>query len=543
MKKFILLLHILIIMGCTIPDEFTMPNWTTTFKLIFINDSYDIEDLAEEDSSLVVIQNVLNYQDQFSEIQLLGDLEIELPAERYYDISVQEVMPDSLEDALQPSTYMIIPAFIMEPNLEVLEPYEEFSSISFSSGHIILTIVNNTAIGIGNSASGYPLLVEVLDSSNSDLLKTVELEDIPPGNGSITEVIDLSGIIFPNTISILISGGSTGSNGEQVFIDDELFDSTIDVIVDLNEIYAEYVTDALIPEQEIDPITDNYLVPIEYPEIIGDFTLNGYSEINITVNSVIPGFIDIDLKAVNSYDSLEVWLYPFSCNQEHSLSIAIEPGINQFCINSDEFNLNELFTILPDNFHYTIYTSIGDTLNTYDLSSSDEISTEFNFSADIQIQTDDDGIWIIPRGDGEILISDQDTEEFDQQLYNAFQSGKLNFLYLNNTGMELSADVMISTDSLLLKQELYNFTEPPAAEITIFHVPELQITYDSQLHESNIVIEQQDLDPFLADRVFSAVRLFLFSDGSQPLSNGVYINGELELEILVSDDLINEKGD
>jgi len=542
-KLIIFSLIFIFIMSCSLPDELGLPSWITDLNIIFFNDIYNIEELAEEDSSLYVIDQELIFRDSFETSQLLGDLQLAELEPRYYDISCSQLIPDSLQSLIPDSTFFILPTFNMESVEKDLDPFDQYEEVTFESGTIFLTITNNTPLGIGDLENSNPLYAIVLDTNNEQELLTIEYENVPANGGEETASVDLSGLTFPNDLSVIVGGGSTGSNGELVFIDDDFYNSSIDIEVELQDIYVSAVINASIPLQEIEPISDNYLFELEYPEIFGDYSFTGFGEIEFLIHSLIPGQLAIDLTAINSEDSLMVYLQPMNGGTEHSIFLDIDLGTTQFTINSNQYNLNEFLSILPDEISYTIYPEVGDSTQVYTVEANDEIVTNIIFSSNIQFQTQEDGIWIIPKEDGEIKIFSENMEDFQEEEYEAFQSGKATFQYLNATGIEMGAQILVSDNKLDVKQQIYNFSDYDSTKVELFEIINIETTPDSSYKQTSLSIVQEDLDFFLADSIFVGARLHFYSNGEQPLSNYLSLIGELQLKILISDDLIDEEDD
>lgn len=531
---------VIILSGCSFPGDLGLPSWYTTMRVIFLNDIYDMEEIAEEDSALIVQNGELVFMEVIEESQMLGDIEIFEPGERDFQLTVDELMPDSLQNTYPPDTWLVIPSFGMEPTIEELTPYSEFASATFSSGLINVSLTNNTAIGLGNQAENAPLMAEIFNQYSNELILSLQVEDILPGETSLVEY-DLAGITFSNALNIMIAGGSTGSGGELVYTDDSFFNSALDINITYENIYVSDITGAEIPVQEIDDISDIYELEIEYPEIIGEIAFTGYSEINITVNSIIPGEIMLDLVAENSDDSTTVMLQTWEGGGEHSLTAQIEAGTTEIYLTSDEYNINALISILPDLFDYDVFCTIGDTTQTYDLTSEDEVILDISISSQIQFNTGENGLWIIPQEDGEIQISTFDTVDYEQEQYDSFRSGSLKLYYINPTGVEMAAQILVSEQEQFILDNIYEIVSPDTNEVQIFDIPLIETTNDSIFGEVEFVIQQYETEVFLEDSVFIATRFYLFSEGLEPLNGGIHMIGELFLELLINEDLINEE--
>lgn len=529
-----------LIVGCSIPSEFGIPTFKKTFRAVVLNDTYNLAELAEDDSTLF-FDEVLYLSKNIKEEEVVGIIEIEDPEERFYDITLNEIAPDTLDLEALIGITTPIPEFNMVPNLKTLAPYNEFEEVTFSSGTIELLLINNTVIGVGNAENGNPLSLEIFDWDDNLLKSVTFTEDVLPGE-ELLYFIAMAGETFPNKLKTRLSGGSQGSYGVEVPIDNELLSTKLDVYVNFRDVSATEVIDAQIPPQEIDPVEDETEMDIEYPEVIGDFTFNGFSTIDFSMTSPIPGFVKVDLVAVNIGTGEEVVLAPVQNSSEYSLTFELNAGITEVNINSDDYNINPMLSILPDKFIYSIYATVGDTTATYDLSSEDILGTEIDIYAELQIETSEEGVWFIPQEESEIRIGTIETKDFGQEHYDAFESGLINMTYQNSTGLEMGVDLFMSDNKDLLISEIYNFENPDTSLVKIIHIPMLEIT-DGFDKMAEAILQKSDLIFFLADSVYTIPRLHVFSAGDMPLGGELSLNAEVEVELLISDDLVDDEGE
>lgn len=524
--------------GCSIPSEFGIPAFKKTFKAVILNDTYNLEELAEEDSTLF-FDDVLYLSKYIQEEEFVGIIEIDDPAEKFYDITMNEIAPDTLDLEALIGITAPIPEFNMVPNVKTLEPYSEFQEVTFSTGTIELLLVNNTVIGVGNAINGNPLSLEIYDWDDNLLKSVIFTEDVLPGEELIFYV-DMADETFPNKLKTRLTGGSQGSYGEDVPIDNDLLDTKLDVYVNFRNVSATEVIDAIIPLQEIEPVEEETEMDIEYPEVIGDFTFNGYSTIDFTMTSPIPGFVNVDLIAVNVASGEEVVLAPAENGNGHSITFDLNTGITEININSNDYNINPMLSILPDKFIYNIYATVGDTTSVYDLSSEDILGTEIDIYAELQFQTSEEGVWFIPKRDDEIRIETIETINFEQKHYDAFESGLITMTYQNSSGLEMGIDLFISDNKEFLSEEIYNFENPDTSLVKVIHVPMLETT-DGSDDMAGVTLLKSDLIFFLADSVYTAPRLHVYSSGAIPLGGELTLNAEVEVELLVSDELVDEE--
>lgn len=532
-----LLVTLLLLCACSIPEEFGWPSYTATYRLIFLNDHYQLDEIAEEDSSLYVQNDVLVFQDSISEQRQIGTIELEDMEDRLFDISFNQFIPGELGlSELNGVIVDSIPTFDLVPYTETLDPYAEFDTIAFSAGFIRLLVDNNLPVGLGNPAAGAPIAIEIMDYNDATLIMALMNElVIPPSQTGILE-IDLTGIVLPNSIRVRLMGGSTGSQGEPALIDTS---AAVDITVEMHSLSADYVVNAHVPEQTLNEIIDNLEIGIEYPDIIGDFSLNGFISLQLELRAPLPCLVNVNLYSVNDTSSEMVMLHPLEGDYDYSLVLGADQDGEIYSIDSGTHNLNEFLTVLPNIVVYEFYPVIGDTV--ISVFSSDIFQADFRIDAEIQLETGEEGIWMIPLDNGQPDVNSVDTGDFDQKVYDAFQCGKIRFSYLNFTGLEMNADVMVSLQQESLETEVYEFENPDSENVQIFNISGLEITPDSLRKEMEIVIDQSDLMFFLADSVYTASRFRLFSTGQHPLSGGVGLIGEISLEILVNQDLLEDE--
>jgi len=330
-KYLLLLIFILIVISCSIPENLGIPTWTSKFQLYVLNDIYEASQLADEDSALVAYGDTLGFFQTMNETTELdfsteamtdsdnleiGELTIEDPNPTYTAIPLSEVA-EGYENGYLPAPG--IPAFEMPEILkDDLEPFDQFQELLFVSGQMEFSIVNNTCIWFGDIDAGLPMVIEILDVNDNVILTQEFTEDIPPDN-SITTVqsADLAGVTMYNEIKVRTSGGSRGSDGEEANV---LVDATLEITVAVLSPVAQYAI-AQIPEQSI---SDTIFVNLDedvamYQAILSD------DEQNITIE--IANEIDLEMSAVVNIDDMTL---PPS-NEPFSLTLTVPPsgGVGQ----------------------------------------------------------------------------------------------------------------------------------------------------------------------------------------------------------------------
>ncbi len=539
MKKLILpILFILILIGCSIPDNIGLPSWTVPISLILLNDTFDAEAIAEEVGSFQANGDTLQFYEIISESQYFGDIEIEDTEVHSTSFTCGEIVPPDI-GLLNGQPVSVIPDY---PNITIpfditkdFEPFDEYEQIKFVSGNLNLTITNNTIFWLGDAPTGVPLTVQILDDNSVLLVEELIFENVAP-LGSATGVISLADSLIGNNITIRLIGEGDITDDSTAIIDTTAIGQ---LDIQITDIQAEYVVNAQIPSQQIELISGYQDIDLTQPEIVEEdsFMFNGNSSIVFTIESPIPMVASFELIAKR--DTTEISLEHY---EGDPINLDVEQGISQIEFSSDEYNINQMLQIIPDGFEYSMDPFIGDgTIIPY-LSFDDSVSIDFEVIADIQIYTfEEDGIWIIPLEDGEINIEVQDTEAFEPKMFDAYNSGRIRFKYWNSSGMELGFDLLVSDDSTNVFTEIYNFEEPDTNLVQMFRVPLFEETSGDNFKQFELNVLQDELSFFISDSVFTIPRIHIYSTGENAWTGGLTVQAELIIEVNISDALINEE--
>ena len=523
-KKILPVILLLIVLGC----DLGIPTWDVSFNLKFLNDDYGVEELAETDTALVVnIEGNIEFHETIDESQEIGEFDIEPPEEKNTAVIMSEFAPGL--DQYNGITVGNLPPVAQEPFVLIelekqLDTFEEFEVITFSKGFINITVTNNTVIWLGNDVTG-PFFIDVIDSETSIVLKSVQFDQhIAPNGGIGNKVVDLTDDTFPDSLKLRFCGGSKVTDDGSQIIDTS---ALVLISVLLDDVAAKYAI-APIPSQEIDEIDGALEIDIDYPEIDGTFDFVGYTEIIFNTYSPIPATIDMELIASN--DSVEVVGDPLSIDIPEGNAVTVLP--------STVYNMNNLLEIFPDTLSYVIQPTIHGEDQLYELYDTDEVTADIELIAELQIQTELTGIWILPKDNGEYKISKVDVKDFDQSIYDTFKKGVFYFEYLNSTGVQLYADVLISDDSLSIFQEMRHYYNTDTTKVKLFEIPSIETTNDTIFKSIEIEINQDDLNYFLADFVFIFQRLNFYSSGQNPISGGLKIRGEINVDLTIGSHLV-----
>ena len=538
-KKVLPILFILFLIGCSIPDEFGIPSWTTQFRLIFLHDTYDAEAIADTVGSFVANGDTLQFYESTEDFQTVGDIEIADTEIKNTNFVLGDFVPPEIAalNGLPVSNLPNYP-FITIPFgiIKTFDPFDEYEEIKFMEGFLELSITNNTVFWLGDSLDGNPLIINVLDGNGDPLVENVVFPDIAPEGGAGSQMINLqTGEPFPNEIQLQLTGEGDITENASAIIDTS---ASIQLDIQIIDIQADWVTQAMIPSQEIEIISGYIEADLPQPVIVEEdsFCFNGYSAIIFNIVSPAPAVAVFEL--VSKKSGVQV---PLVHNEGDSITINISEGLTEFMLTSENYNINEMLQIIPDGFDYEFNTLIGDNTVIDSLNHADSIGVDIEIIADVQIYTfEEEGIWIIPLENGEIEISEEDVSDFDDAIYNAFKYGRVIFKYWNTSGMELGFDLLVSDDSTNVLEEIFNFENPDSTKVQMFRIPLMEITTDSTYGEYELNITQDQLDFFLADSVYIVPRINISSEGAQPWTGGITIQGDLSIEVFISSELFED---
>ncbi len=416
-KKVLPILIILFLIGCSIPDEFGIPSWTTQFRLIFLHDTYDAEAIADTVGSFVANGDTLQFYESTEDFQTVGDIEIDDTEVKTTSFTLGDIAPEIV--SLNGFPVSSIPNYpdvtVQFDTIKVFDPFDEYEEIKFMEGFLELTITNNTVFWMGDAEDGNPLVVDVLDGNGETLVGNVVFPDIEPEGGVGSQMIDLqTGEPFPNAIQIQLTGEGDVTENAGAVID---ISAAIQLDIQIIDIQADWVTQAHIPSQEIEIISGYIEADLPQPEIVEEdsFCFNGYSAIIFNIVSPAPAVAAFEL--VSKKSGVEVPL-----NEGEPININILEGLTEIILTSENYNINEMLQIIPDGFDYEFNTLIGDNTVIDSLNHADLIGVDIEIVADVQICTfEEGGIWIIPLENGEIEIGEENVEDFDETIYYAFK--------------------------------------------------------------------------------------------------------------------------
>jgi len=540
MRKMIIpFLFILLVIGCSIPEKIGLPSWTVPIKLVLLNDTFDADFVAEEIGAFQANGDTLQFYDSVTETQFFSDFDIDDTDIHNTNFALSEFAPSTVEQ-LNGQPVSIIPNY---PNITApidifreFEVFDEFEELKLINGYINVTITNNTIFWLGDIPDGMPLTVQILDG-DGELVVEQELDvNIAPLGGVLTRVISLADSTIGNDISMHLLGEGDITENSSAVID---LSATVELDMQITDIVAEYVTNAQVGSLDYELVEGYQEVDLLHPEIVeaDSFIINGNSSIIFTFNSPIPMLASFELVSKRGVNQI-----PLEHFNGDPILLDVEEGFTQIVFNSDEYNINEMLQIIPNGFDYAFDPFTGEETIIPYISFTDSVTVQFELVGDVQITTfEEDGIWVIPLEDGELLIDIRDTEAFETEHFDAYNDGKILIKYWNDTGMELGFDLLVSDDSASVYTEVYNFEEPDTSLVQMFRIPLLEETSGNEFKEFELQVNQEELSYFVSESVYTLSRVHIFSNGESPWTGGLHILAELEVEITVSDGLIEEE--
>ncbi|MDP8201122.1 MAG: hypothetical protein P9M11_03160 [Candidatus Tenebribacter burtonii] len=444
----------------------------------------------------------------------------------------------------------------LEVNIAIVNPIAQYTNAQIpeqtTSDTIYVTLDEDVTIYQATlSYDDQNITIDIANDIDLDMVATVYIEkltlptnaesftytmNIPASGGFgqtsyVTEIINIDGAILGDGITLLDSlkiiidaiTADTGDDYRKINSSD-----VFDIQTTIDELEFAYFQGILDPREQ-DEVTGDEVIDIDYPYITGEFAIAGYSEIRFVVDTSVPAMLTIDLNSINSDGDIEQLV---DINGEIPI-LDITGGGTIVVLSSDEYNINEFISILPDSVWYTIYPIIGDSENMIEYNQGDVIETEIIIEAQLDIEAD---CWVIPKdGDGNPRVEKIDTEDIGQTEIDAFLNAKLTLNYINTLGFDTGVKILIS------QQKTDDFTElinPDTTLFTIINVPNIIQSTGPGMEQVEIEITKHDLEFFRRDSVFVIPKIQLFSEEGTPLSGSIELQALIELEIEISSGLM-----
>ena len=238
------------------------------------------------------IEISLNEENQ-SEVEEIGEIELDDPEAQNTSISLSEIAPD-LTDGFVPAPG--VPEFILPEIIkDDIEPFNEFHEVTCVSGELKFTVTNNTAIWMGDISNNQPFELILCDAEGNEIISAVFSEDIPPlAAETISASVDLDNMVIFNEVQVKLVGGSRGTDGEAATIDTS---ANVDIVIELFDVIATNAI-AIIPAQDIDEV-----IGIELDsDVILQEAVVAEGDYKITID--FTNSIDLDIGMIVSCDDI-----------------------------------------------------------------------------------------------------------------------------------------------------------------------------------------------------------------------------------------------
>jgi hypothetical protein len=408
----------------------------------------------------------------------------------------------------------------LDDNIIIYEAYVKENDV-----YMTLDIINNIELDIIVT-----IIIEDLTLPNA--LDNYEWEFTIPANSFLTEEVSLSGakigsgepieILRTEVHAITID---TGDEVRELYSADAI---TVNSYID--ELHFSYVTGILKPQEqdEMEAVID---FDVDFPNYQGDFILTGYSELELLFETPIPASFEIDMISYGS-GGQAVQLVDFANGELPAFDIS--EGETTIIINSDEYNINEVFSVLPDSISYTINSTVGHETDPFEYHAGDNVNLMIEVLAELDMAAN---CWMVPQEEDLPKSSTVETADYDQSAHDAFKSASLKLQYRNTTGSELGANILISESDFAEFDEIYT---PDLDKVSVIEVPLLHTTNGDEQGEITVTVLQDDLNSFLADSVFVIPKFQLISSSGNPLSGLIDVTASVSVEIEVSDSLLDD---
>ncbi|MCF7794518.1 MAG: hypothetical protein K9N39_11015 [Candidatus Cloacimonetes bacterium] len=396
--------------------------------------------------------------------------------------------------------------------------------------------------------NGYDLTIDMANAVDLEITVDLSIDNVwlagetdpfhlqlvlPPSNGGVanlSEIIDLNGASMGDgtvpldSLHVVVEAFTTDTGDEYRTVNANDF---FEVNITVSDLEFAYLSGILQPREQ-DEITGSSEIEIDYPFINGTFELVGYSEIIFNLFSPVPAEMEIDIASYNS-DGDVVYLREFGTNDLPI--IEIPQGNSEIIINTDDYNINELISILPDSISYVIYPTVGDTDEIFEYTQGDSILADIEIESQLDLVAD---CWLIPTDEnGNPDVQSVDVKDFEQKHIDAFQHAILTMTYNNSLGMDTAAKILISEQRT---EEFIELTNPDTTLFKIIDVPLLSQTTTTP-GQIQIEVLQTDLEYFVADSVFIVPKIQLLSDEGMSLSGSIHLNAKVEVEFEINSEL------
>jgi len=254
-----LLVGVILLAGCEI-NEPKMPTFTTSFTVPIGEERFEIQELVEDEEYLAIAPDggisfmiegdpdtmALDF-DLAADIEAkqieqgVGNFEISAGDPAGHNFGIAELW-DGFPGG---SGSIVVPAFTFDVDSPAIDTGDEIDSANLASGQLAVTITNDLTVPVSGATPPDQITVTLEDSQSHAVFATIVFPEIAAGDFA-TRTADLAGKTLPAAFVFGVSGGSAGSDG--LFVD---VDETTDGI-DIEAAFTDLVVSqavARIPAQ------------------------------------------------------------------------------------------------------------------------------------------------------------------------------------------------------------------------------------------------------------------------------------------------------
>lgn len=294
-----------ILIGCSF-DKPVAPKWDVRLAVPLMNRTFTMQELIEKNDFLVSnAQGVvsIDYEDSLGRFEVgdalqvdgfsqsiqseIGKFTIPSPGNKFVRLTFGQIYPGAY--ALDGQT-VPVPAFQYDNISTTVPPFENFESVLIESGTIQVTITNHLPVPL---SAGLRLDVQSTQTGQT-LFAFVFDQPISPG-ASASRTVNLYGVRIPSGLTISMSGGSPGSNGQPVTINAST--DGIDIETFISDIVAVEARAAIEPQQfsgkDSVALGDSILITeAVIASGIFRFDFNNQIPLDLNLNLVLDDFLD-----------------------------------------------------------------------------------------------------------------------------------------------------------------------------------------------------------------------------------------------------------
>lgn len=388
-----------------LPEESDLPSWSVTLEVPLLEKAITLDELLD-DSLIVSIpygtsgDSIYAYEDEveIEKVEVgdqlnIGDIEQSFTqsvddvtvdgSTKHYSSQLEEVGVDpvgenvsselgkiSLNNTDSESTDPILLTDIIDlsgvlegetaiissetsfPTIYREITFDNFSNAEFTSGELVINIVNNLVIELGA-----PVTIRLLDADSSviygsdgDSAKAEWTAGIQSDNSAM-EIISLTGKTLPGTVILKITGVVCGSGPQDIVNNETTRNSSFVVQVQANDLEVSSAK-AIIPEQTVD--TTGVITLVESDNKVQTAKIKeGTLAINITNNLPIDANLDLTISSIDVSEDVGKQAFhkiiPLMANQSSNNAYSLTDNLLVMDVNDQKVEYSyQIITIDTD---------------------------------------------------------------------------------------------------------------------------------------------------------------------------------------------------